>query len=142
MKAQFVYENLDFERGRDPKQTMGIGQISKLSDDNYLETIRKDLDSFLGYKATNYNPGYKGIHFDFVSLLNWIPSSKIIEVSTRYYNYNDDPSLPPGSNRDRIPSDLGQKIKSFFINIGIPIKRIKQVNAAKSYNHRLFKAEL
>ena len=25
MKAQFIYENLDFERGIDPKQSMGIG---------------------------------------------------------------------------------------------------------------------
>ena len=25
MKAQFVYENMDFERGKDPKEAMGIG---------------------------------------------------------------------------------------------------------------------
>ncbi len=51
MKAQFVYETLDFERGRDPKETMNIGKrtlIKKwfdsvdVSPDEY--TIDKDLN--------------------------------------------------------------------------------------------------
>jgi hypothetical protein len=32
MKAQFVYESLDFERGRDPKEAMGIGREAILND--------------------------------------------------------------------------------------------------------------
>jgi len=34
MKAKFVYESLDFERGQDPKKAMGIGgfSVAKLYD--------------------------------------------------------------------------------------------------------------
>ena len=32
MKAQFVYENMDFERGKDPKEILRIGISSKLSE--------------------------------------------------------------------------------------------------------------
>lgn len=30
MKAKFVYENMDFERGRDPKQSIGIGRWAQI----------------------------------------------------------------------------------------------------------------
>ena len=36
MKALKIYETLDFERGQDPKQSMGIGQ-------NYIKQILVDL---------------------------------------------------------------------------------------------------
>jgi len=29
MKAKLVYENLDFERGKDPKEAMGVGKAGK-----------------------------------------------------------------------------------------------------------------
>ena len=32
MRAQFVYENVHFERGKDPKRAMDIGLLSKLRD--------------------------------------------------------------------------------------------------------------
>ena len=31
MRAQFVSENISFERGKNPKYSMGIGQINKLT---------------------------------------------------------------------------------------------------------------
>ncbi len=33
MKAQFVYENLDFERGQDPKDAMELGRVVRVRGD-------------------------------------------------------------------------------------------------------------
>lgn len=40
MRARKVYESLDFERGRDPKEVMNIGKIQEIR--NWLETFRLD----------------------------------------------------------------------------------------------------
>ena len=58
MKAKFVYENMRFERGQDPKSSMGIGKRALIKkwfddldidpdyytiDDNFNINIEKDL---------------------------------------------------------------------------------------------------
>jgi len=54
MKAQFVYETLDFKRGRDPKSTMGIGlykrKISPKSQEEVIEILYNLLPQILGTK--------------------------------------------------------------------------------------------
>jgi hypothetical protein len=47
MKAQFVYENLDFERGLDPKTSLGIGKVK----------ILEKIDSIVNPRG--YTPQYK-----------------------------------------------------------------------------------
>lgn len=42
MEAQFVYENLDFERGRDTKEAIGIGEIALRP-----EEVKKDIEKIL-----------------------------------------------------------------------------------------------
>ena len=55
MKAQFIYENINFERGNDPKEAMGIGKAGKASQidwdwhpswDNKLTGKEKFIDIF------------------------------------------------------------------------------------------------
>ena len=54
MKARLVYENLDFERGRDAKKTIGIG----------LEVLKKETTElyfkFLGLVQTSEFLDYQG----------------------------------------------------------------------------------
>lgn len=45
MKAQFVYENLDFERGVSPKEALDIG-TGKLIPENW-EHLKRDLSPYL-----------------------------------------------------------------------------------------------
>ena len=42
MKAQFVYENMDFERGQDPKETIGIGKKAQI--DEWFEEWAPDAE--------------------------------------------------------------------------------------------------
>lgn len=46
MKARFVYENLDFERGKDPKSAMGLGKKY------YLKSSNKRVNMGYGSMAT------------------------------------------------------------------------------------------
>jgi len=48
MKALYVYESLDFERGKDPKKSMGVGLSAK---------VYKDM------LALNQEPGVLGMQF-------------------------------------------------------------------------------
>jgi ankyrin repeat protein len=54
MKAQFVYENVNFERGKDPKTSMGIGVIGPI--------VQKAKDQ--GYYVNENNP-------DLDKLIQW-----------------------------------------------------------------------
>jgi hypothetical protein len=52
MKALFVYENIDFERGEDPKKSMGIGKWANKQEAAYnvlREEFIKELENS-GYK--------------------------------------------------------------------------------------------
>lgn len=56
MKAQFVYENLDFERGQDPKTSMGIGSVATIvqraKDQGYdVDKNNPDLNKLIGWAA-------------------------------------------------------------------------------------------
>lgn len=56
MKAQFVYENLDFERGADPKTSMDIGSMARIiqraNEDRYdVNKNNPDLDRLIQWAA-------------------------------------------------------------------------------------------
>jgi len=38
MKAKFVYESIGFERGREPKEAMGLGKLK----DSRIDEIRRN----------------------------------------------------------------------------------------------------
>ena len=136
MKAKFVYENLDFERGRDPKQTIGIGKIAMLEDYEYREKLAKELDDFLGYKCMNYNPRARGTQCDFIAGLKWYPELKKLMIITRYYSYNEE------IRDDEIPQDLGKKMKEFFKEKGFSVKKLHQTEKHINWNSREFAAYL
>ncbi len=43
MKAKFVNENLDFERGKDPKEAMDIGQVTLQDIDTTVDTCEMTI---------------------------------------------------------------------------------------------------
>ena len=68
MKARFVYESLDFERGSSPKKAIGIGGINlkKIYDEIEKEANQKYRDflnkSFLGKTITGTMDSWDGSH--------------------------------------------------------------------------------
>jgi hypothetical protein len=44
MKAQFVFENISFKRGVDPKETMKIGNASIRSEKKLREFLKREMD--------------------------------------------------------------------------------------------------
>jgi len=60
MKAQFVFENIRFERGQDPKTAMGIGVIAKIedmiNDEEQLDDIMNEMDQQLGAAMNVFLP--------------------------------------------------------------------------------------
>ena len=44
MKAKFIYENMEFERGQEPKEAMGIGLVGELKKSfDELNKIKDDV---------------------------------------------------------------------------------------------------
>lgn len=67
MKAQFVYENMDFDRGQDPKKVIGVGLVSKIM--NGIQELKKkgysNFDTY--YDDEGAKDLYLEIHFGSVS---------------------------------------------------------------------------
>ena len=82
MKAQFVYENINFERGLDPKSSMGIGakeflrkQLEEVSDHlsgAYKNDIPKVLDFLLNKNA---NIEFLGYDSEDLAEVKWVSSN-------------------------------------------------------------------
>ena len=54
MKAQYVYENISFERGKDPKESLGIGSVEQVA------KIIKDLSKDWGrVSQSNLDPRWE-----------------------------------------------------------------------------------
>lgn len=47
MKANFVYENLNFKRGQDPKDALEIGDVEGRKIARIRENIKKSLEYFV-----------------------------------------------------------------------------------------------
>lgn len=109
MRAKFVKENLDFERGQDPKKSMGIGDeaiYQKISDmmlaDGWTPVDPHESDSAIGW-AVEYN------HIDmakflldrdltdearshFPDYIHWSAVNKNLDMLKILLSYNPDPS--------------------------------------------------
>ena len=81
MKAQFVFENIDFERGKDPKEAMGIGNEDHRMI-NSLDKMAKKIGMKLAHVSPN-NPNriatWTGLNGSYVTLI------KIKLVSRKEY---------------------------------------------------------
>ena len=78
MKAKCVYENLEFERGQDPKKVLELGGIDYSSEilsylDSMEERIRRDIEGKT-VRASLYNPKEGGTDIGVVTL------AKIISI--------------------------------------------------------------
>jgi hypothetical protein len=107
MKARYVYESLNFERGRDPKDAMGIGikyrhdSARGLGNPHYsfIRTIVDNLDLFTNGKYNTFdvvpyadhNEGFYGLPHDLIDMVK--------------KNYLDDPRTFVSGQYGRIPSD-------------------------------------
>jgi hypothetical protein len=58
MKAKFVYENVHFERGQDPKDSMRIGRSVKIR-----ELIEKEAWEGRAIDLSSYNWDYEYVNF-------------------------------------------------------------------------------
>jgi len=97
MKAQFVYEKLDFERGQDPKSALGIGK--KIYDPYLVEDVldalgKKTLKSMKKIFGKNeiYYLGDSDYHDQYISHFNRIldllidkPTFAEDKIKTRTY---------------------------------------------------------
>jgi hypothetical protein len=63
MKAQFVYENLNFERGVDPKHSMGIGKKALIK--KWFEKWAPDADYEIGPNLSISVGGYLYLSYNF-----------------------------------------------------------------------------
>jgi hypothetical protein len=83
MKAQFIYENLDFERGRDPKESIGLG---------LYEVIKNGMRQLLGLPEVKHMViGVYGENPDPVLEIFWQGSIKEFKKYIEKYlgNYLD-----------------------------------------------------
>ena len=62
MKAQTVYENINFERGQDPKEKMRIGQVSSYIY-NIVKLLTEDMTKDkVEYKVKEEASTYEGFY--------------------------------------------------------------------------------
>lgn len=113
MKAQFVYENLDFERAQDPKKSMGIGQAAL-----YGKEIEKAFVDFLqyvagmnNYSALFYSKDGKTIRFSGNTDGGWKSTLNYLMSKHNLTKYLEMPGKSTGTPRN--PSAV-YKIKNEF----------------------------
>ena len=107
LKAQFVYENMDFERGKDPKDTLQIGRwmerkikdvmeefVQKYGGSYEIERTDQGVNGFYGNEM--FSSGGRSIHYDFhtknlsFSFPDWGRSQTIPSLDYFRYNVIDD----------------------------------------------------
>lgn len=138
MKAQFVSENMDFERGVDPKKTMGVGMLNKdISDynkkqleDYFIDILPllfpdvKDFRELLLNRADGYlNSKSTDIVFNFSE--NKLIDYKFIRTFNPYKLYSDYiRGLYPDDVFENLDFERGQEPKD-ALQVGKKYKDIK-----------------
>ena len=54
MRAQYVYENISFERGTDPRDSMGIGETKVRAEQRLREFLKKQMDEVVSEVGGEY----------------------------------------------------------------------------------------
>jgi hypothetical protein len=138
MKAQFVYENLNFERGLDPKESMGIGDSEfrdflKLSDDELMKriTTNRDIDSRRKEKiisalvkkneGTKKADWEKKIKEEIIERDNKINSkiSQITEVMKEFAKRNHKRMKTDNSDPEYFYAGINDSNNDYFLSIGL-----------------------
>lgn len=79
MKAQFVYENLDFERGRDPRGVLGKyvpGKLVKYDEDHYSDDSNDYPEYYIQFGDQLVDIAYHSVS-DYGPKWNWVKSNML-----------------------------------------------------------------
>ena len=83
MKAQFVYENVRFERGKDPKGTMGLGLLGTVREAAAKIGLSQESSiPLLGSAGGNSI----GTHYQWTNP-NWRMTKMELDAYNNYYNF-------------------------------------------------------
>lgn len=130
LKAQFVYENLDFERGQDPKDALGIG--------NHMEKakrqLRKAMKEITSEYGGNYriSRGHRGIMPEIRAI--WNPED---DKEHSYAIHYSSPYLGGVGKKPKYSFDIGKRIRNGKWLIA-PIERFEDINDAKDAMMELY----
>lgn len=118
MKAQFVYENTNFERGRDPKSSMGIGLVALL-DKKIKDKFRKFIESTTGsytFNAGFYSRDGKVISFSGNADSQWKSTLNYYLKINGITEYLEMPGKNMGSPRSpRAEFNIKKEFQKYFI---------------------------
>lgn len=78
MRAQEIYENLDFERGQDPKDSMRIGRKWQFVEEGDIVKVFFDYTGYKSKKSEKIDRGY-------VKVLATSDSDSTLDTGERYF---------------------------------------------------------
>ena len=118
MKALYVYENLNFERRGDPKETMNIGNRDARMK-NAMDSLLKEFGGKIERKEDNTNPYFYRLDYVIKSIPG-LPREKYFldfyrekDTGEQYYSFG--------------AFKKGSKFKSFGFIVNTPNKGIKEI---------------
>lgn len=129
MKAQYVFENIQFHRGRDPKSVMKVGKVSEFKElEEYLKT---ELDRCIPRGVSQHQIEAFGHYVSSDPTLN----SYIMEINDLADESLDWVYHLKGSIEEELFKYREERIREHLWNVyGANLQDIKVISPVKSFN--------